>query len=139
MEYPKSTNEYYFFSPLDRKVFVNTIETFLEDKHIDKHQPKSKVVLEKMSGSNSTPLIPRTQLRDKHLTVSIPPYPSGRDELSYDPINQWNVERNDEVIATLDGNACIDENITISIDATIQDQSSLRQCQMVISSPLGIC
>ncbi|XP_022883817.1 uncharacterized protein LOC111400651 [Olea europaea var. sylvestris] len=68
--YPKGTRGYYFYSPLDREVFVSTNSTFLEDKYINERQSKSKVVLEELSGSNSTTSIPETQSHDRQPLVS---------------------------------------------------------------------
>ncbi|KAL2542149.1 Uncharacterized protein Adt_03127 [Abeliophyllum distichum] len=45
--YPKGTSGYYFYSPQDKKVFINTDATFLEDRYIEEHESNSKVLLEK--------------------------------------------------------------------------------------------
>ncbi|XP_022895257.1 uncharacterized protein LOC111409440 [Olea europaea var. sylvestris] len=113
VRYPKGTRGYYFYSPLDRKVFVSTNATFLEDKYINEHQFKSKVVLEEMSGSNSTSSIPETQSHNRQpLVLDIPKQCvlSGRDESS-NSMDQVNVEGIEE------------------------DPPSLRQSQRVIRPP----
>ncbi|KAK6150466.1 hypothetical protein DH2020_015398 [Rehmannia glutinosa] len=46
--YPKGTRGYYFYSPQDKKVFVSTNATFLEDRYIEERESKSKVLLEEM-------------------------------------------------------------------------------------------
>ncbi|KAL2462344.1 Retrovirus-related Pol polyprotein from transposon TNT 1-94 [Abeliophyllum distichum] len=58
--YPKGRRGYYFYSPQDKKVFVSTNATFLEDRYIEERESKSKVLLEEMKGnipSSSTPEI----------------------------------------------------------------------------------
>ena len=47
--YPKGTKRYYFYSPLDNKVFVSTIATFLEDNYMNKFVPKSRVIMNELS------------------------------------------------------------------------------------------
>ncbi|XP_073039163.1 uncharacterized protein [Primulina eburnea] len=54
--YPKGTRGYYFYSHQDKKIFVSTNATFLEDKHIEDSESKSKVLLEEIAKS-STPEI----------------------------------------------------------------------------------
>jgi hypothetical protein len=54
--YPKGTEGYYFYSPLDKKVFVSTNATFLEDKYIEEHKSTSNILLEEVleHGSNNS-------------------------------------------------------------------------------------
>ena len=46
--YPKGTRGGLFYSPLNKKVFVSTNATFLEDDYITNCKPRSKVVLEEL-------------------------------------------------------------------------------------------
>ena len=48
--YPKGTKGYYFYSPSDLKVFVSTNAKFLEKDYMNEFIPKSKIVLNEMSG-----------------------------------------------------------------------------------------
>ncbi|XP_073132208.1 uncharacterized protein [Henckelia pumila] len=69
--YPKETRGYYFYSPQDKKVFVSTNATFLEDRYIEDRESKSKVLLEEIVETSSTPEI-RTEPTQFDFT-SIPP------------------------------------------------------------------
>ena len=46
--YPKGTRGDLFYSSSDKKVFVSTNETFLEDEYMTNFKPRSKVVLEEL-------------------------------------------------------------------------------------------
>ena len=46
--YPKDTRQGLFYSPSDKKVFVSTNATFLEDDYMKNFKPCSKVVLEEL-------------------------------------------------------------------------------------------
>ena len=46
--YPKGTRGGLFYSPSDKKVFVSTNATFLEDDYMTNFKPRSKVVLEEL-------------------------------------------------------------------------------------------
>ena len=46
--YPKGTRGGLFYSPLDKKVFVSTNATFLENDYMTNFKPHSKVVLEEL-------------------------------------------------------------------------------------------
>ena len=46
--YPKGTMGGFFYSPLNKKVFVSTNATFLEDDYMTNFKPRSKVVLEEL-------------------------------------------------------------------------------------------
>ena len=46
--YPKGTRGDLFYSPSDKKVFVSTNVTFLEDDYMTNFKPRSKVVLEEL-------------------------------------------------------------------------------------------
>ncbi|XP_075507320.1 uncharacterized protein LOC142544133 [Primulina tabacum] len=72
--YPKGTRGYYFYSHQDKKVFVSTNTTFLEDKHIEENESNSKVFLEEIAES-STPEI-RTELTLFEFTF-LPPLTTG--------------------------------------------------------------
>ncbi|XP_075478998.1 uncharacterized protein LOC142519865 [Primulina tabacum] len=72
--YPKGTRGYYFYSHQDKKVFVSTNATFLEDKHIEESESKSKVLLEEIAKS-STPEI-RTEPTQFEFTF-LPPLTTG--------------------------------------------------------------
>ena len=53
--YPKGTRGGIFYSPKEKKVFVSTHATFLENDYMNNFKPRSKVVLEEMLGTTSTP------------------------------------------------------------------------------------
>ncbi|XP_075515579.1 uncharacterized protein LOC142550225 [Primulina tabacum] len=72
--YPKGTRGSYFYSPQDKKVFVSTNATFLENKHIEESESKSKVFLEEIAKS-STPEI-RTEPTQFEFTF-LPPLTTG--------------------------------------------------------------
>ena len=46
--YPKGTRGGLFYSPSDKKVFVSTNVTFLEDDYMTNFKPRSKVILEEL-------------------------------------------------------------------------------------------
>ena len=46
--YPKGTRGGLFYSPSDKKVFISTNATFLEDDYMKNFKPRSKVVLEEL-------------------------------------------------------------------------------------------
>ena len=46
--YPKGTRGGLFYSPSDKKIFVSTNVTFLEDDYMTNFKPRSKVVLEEL-------------------------------------------------------------------------------------------
>ncbi|WRX25832.1 Integrase [Theobroma cacao] len=48
MGYPKETHEYYFYNPIEQKVFVSRHATFLEKEFLNERASRSKVVLEKV-------------------------------------------------------------------------------------------
>ena len=52
--YPKGTRDEIFYNPMDKKVFVSTHATFLENNYINRHKPRSKVVLEELTRSSSS-------------------------------------------------------------------------------------
>ena len=52
--YPKGTRGGLFHSPSDKKVFVSTNATFLEDDHIKNFKPLSKVLLEELCSDHIT-------------------------------------------------------------------------------------
>ncbi|KAL2462240.1 Gag/pol protein [Abeliophyllum distichum] len=56
---------------------------------------------------------------------------SGRNDLLSDPIDQENVQGDEEVMVSSEGDTNIDENITIPNEATVQDPPPLRKSQMV--------
>ncbi|KAL2517981.1 Uncharacterized protein Adt_14228 [Abeliophyllum distichum] len=73
--------------------------------------------------------IPKTQPNDRQPIVSQTPrkrYLSGRNNLSSNPIDQENVQSDEEVFVSPEGDTNIDENVTI------QDLSSIRQSQRII-------
>ena len=52
--YPKGTRGGIFYSPKDKKVFVSTHATFLENDYVIGNKSRSKVVLEELMGSLSS-------------------------------------------------------------------------------------
>ncbi|KAL2532164.1 Gag/pol protein [Abeliophyllum distichum] len=60
---------------------------------------------------------------------------SGRNDLLSDPMDQENVQGDEEVMASSEGDTNIDENVTIPNEATVQDSLPLRKSQRVIRKP----
>ena len=52
--YPKGTRGGLFYNPKDKKVIVSTHATFLENEYVNNYKPRSKVILEEMSGQASS-------------------------------------------------------------------------------------
>ena len=75
--YPKGTSGGLFYSPQDRKVIVSTHFTSLEEDYMNNFKPKSKVILEELSGDQvdaqlSTPVTEQEeqqQLADQHRII----------------------------------------------------------------------
>ena len=42
----KGQNDVFFYDPIDRKTFVSTHATFLEDDYVKSHKPRSTIILE---------------------------------------------------------------------------------------------
>ncbi|KAL2512492.1 Gag/pol protein [Abeliophyllum distichum] len=83
-----------------------------------------------MSESNPNSSIPRTQPSDRQPMVSQTPREhnlSGRNDLLSDPIDQENVQSDEEVMVSFEGDTNIDENVTIPNEATVQDPPPLRK------------
>ena len=53
--YPIGTKGEIFYSTKDKKVFVSTHATFLEDDYIKNYKPKSKIILEELASSQEIP------------------------------------------------------------------------------------
>ena len=53
--YPKGTRGGLFYSPQDKKVFVSTNATFLENDYMENFKPRSKVVLEELQSDQIRP------------------------------------------------------------------------------------
>ena len=53
--YPKGTRGGLFYSPQDKKVFVSTNATFLENDYMANFKPRSKVVLEELQSDQIRP------------------------------------------------------------------------------------
>ena len=53
--YLKGTRGGIFYSTKDKKVFVSTHATFLEDDYMKNYKPKSKVILKELASSQETP------------------------------------------------------------------------------------
>ena len=70
--YPKGTRGGIFYSPKDKKVFVSTHATFLENDYIIGHKPRSKVILEELMGSplSSQPIKVVDLRENKEMTSS---------------------------------------------------------------------
>ena len=52
--YPKGMKGYVIYSPSDNKTFVSTNTRFLEDDFMKNAKPRSKLVLEELSGQGSS-------------------------------------------------------------------------------------
>ena len=66
--YPKETKMYYFYSPSDLKVFVSTNAKFLEEDYMNEFTPKSRIVLNEMSGDT----IPQEVSQPSPIVSSVP-------------------------------------------------------------------
>ncbi|KAK0574738.1 hypothetical protein LWI29_028303 [Acer saccharum] len=66
--YPKETKGYYFYSPSDLKVFVSTNAKFLEKDYMNDFVPRSRIVLNEMSGDT----IPREVTQPNPIVSSDP-------------------------------------------------------------------
>ena len=53
--YPKGTRGGLFYSPQDKKVFVSTNATFLENDYMANFKPRSKIVLEELQSDQIRP------------------------------------------------------------------------------------
>ncbi|KAK0574097.1 hypothetical protein LWI29_018105 [Acer saccharum] len=80
--YPKETKGYYFYSPSDLKVFVSTIAKFLEKDYMNDFLPRSRIVLNEMSGdtiprevTQPNPIVSSNPTQDQQPTI---PRRSGR-------------------------------------------------------------
>ena len=49
--YPKGTGGGLFYRLLDKKVFVSTHVTFLEEDYINNFKPKNKIILEELTSA----------------------------------------------------------------------------------------
>ncbi|KAL2533350.1 cysteine-rich RLK (RECEPTOR-like protein kinase) 8 [Abeliophyllum distichum] len=69
---------------------------------------------------------------------------SERNDLLTDPMDQENVQGNEEVMVSSEGDTNIDENVTIPNEATVQDPPPLKNSQMsnqvweLVDAPKGI-
>ena len=68
--YSKETKGYLFYNHKDNKVFVSTHAKFLEDDYVNNFNPRSKVVLAKMSEPVSEQ--PREEIGDDVAVLDIP-------------------------------------------------------------------
>ncbi|KAK0600567.1 hypothetical protein LWI29_016188 [Acer saccharum] len=80
--YPKETKGYYFYSPSDLKVFVSTYAKFLEKDYMNDFVPRSRIVLNEMSGdtiprevTQPNPIVSSDPTQDQQPTI---PRRSGR-------------------------------------------------------------
>ncbi|KAK0577350.1 hypothetical protein LWI29_031736 [Acer saccharum] len=80
--YPKETKGYYFYSPSDLKVFVSTNAKFLEKDYMNYFMPRSRIVLNEMSGdtiprevTQPNPIVSFDPTQDQQPTI---PRHSGR-------------------------------------------------------------
>ncbi|KAL2517866.1 Retrovirus-related Pol polyprotein from transposon TNT 1-94 [Abeliophyllum distichum] len=91
-----------------------------------------------MSRSNPNSSIPGTQPSDRQPMVSQTPRErnlNGRNDLLSDPLDQENVQGDEEVMVSSEGDTNIDENVTIPNEAKVQDPPPLRKSQRVIRKP----
>ncbi|KAL2462265.1 cysteine-rich RLK (RECEPTOR-like protein kinase) 8 [Abeliophyllum distichum] len=95
-----------------------------------------------MSRSNPNSSIPGTQPSDRQPMVWQTPRErnmSGRNDMLSDPIDQENVQGDEEVMVSSEGDTNIDENVMIPNEATVQDPPPLRQSQRkLVDAPKGI-
>ena len=69
VSYPKRTRGGFFYSPSDKKVFVSTNATFLEDDYMTNFKPRSKVVLEELRSDQIRKLPSTTDERQSQKTT----------------------------------------------------------------------
>ena len=68
--YPKGTIGGVFYSPQDKKVFVSTNSTFLQNDYVKNFKPRSKVILEEMRGDVITLQLTRiVEIREEEDTT----------------------------------------------------------------------
>ncbi|XWS56757.1 hypothetical protein CRYUN_Cryun09bG0112700 [Craigia yunnanensis] len=64
--YPKKMRGEIFYSPKDKKAFVNTRATFLKEDYMKNYKPKSTVILEELASSQEMPktleILPRVSV-----------------------------------------------------------------------------
>ena len=63
--YPKGTRGGLFYSPQDKKVFVSTNATFLENDYMENFKPRNRVVLEELQSDH---IIPRPVTVTRNIT-----------------------------------------------------------------------
>ena len=63
--YPKGTRGGLFYSPQDKKVFVSTNATFLENDYMENFKPRNRVVLEELQSDH---IIPRPVTVTRNVT-----------------------------------------------------------------------
>ncbi|XP_022864652.1 uncharacterized protein LOC111384583 [Olea europaea var. sylvestris] len=80
--YLKGTRGYYFYNPLDKKVFVSTNATFLEDKYIEEHKSTTKILLEEMLEHGSNNSVPYFRIESNSDDLEPPTEPMVADEAS---------------------------------------------------------
>ena len=69
--YPKGTRGGLFYSPQEKKVFVSTNATFLENDYMTDFKPRSKVVLEELLSDQIRPQ-PTTIVERQNYETTIP-------------------------------------------------------------------
>ncbi|XP_022885151.1 uncharacterized protein LOC111401554 [Olea europaea var. sylvestris] len=80
--YPKRTRGYCFYNPLDKKVFVSTNATFLEDKYIEEHKSTTKILLEETLEHGSNNSVPDFRIESNSDDLEPPTEPMVADEAS---------------------------------------------------------
>ena len=55
--YPKGTKGGLFYNPQKRKVIVSTHATFLEESYMNDYKPRSKILLEEVTGDKTAPRV----------------------------------------------------------------------------------
>ncbi|XP_022852856.1 uncharacterized protein LOC111374420 [Olea europaea var. sylvestris] len=78
--YPKGMKGYYFYNSLDKKVFVSTNATFLEDKYIKEHKSTTKILLEEMLEHGSNNSVPDFRIESNSDDLEPPTEPMVADE-----------------------------------------------------------
>ncbi|KAL5562549.1 hypothetical protein UlMin_032296 [Ulmus minor] len=79
--YPKGTRGSLFYSTHDKKVFVSTHATFLEEDYIKNYKPKSKVILEELKSENTQVSVSTEEQEQLH-----------ENEEINDPVAQQSIE-----------------------------------------------
>ncbi|XP_022864792.1 uncharacterized protein LOC111384708 [Olea europaea var. sylvestris] len=101
--YPKGMKCYYFYNPLDKKVFVSTNATFLEDKYIEEHKSTTKILLEEMLEHGSNNSVPNFRIESNSDDLEPPTEPTVADKVSKPMMPTRRTRGQDQAVGREDG------------------------------------